>query len=606
MQQGPLWILSWDGATPWLIDRALAEGVMPNLARMRARGSGATGSTADHPDVATPPGHAVLWTGHPASRNGITSFKLPALPYQDHDLLQTISGFDAQLLLKDPLWITAAREGLHSTLVHAPLSGPVEAWNDPQRYPDDLAEKLHIFHGYGPLRFPTGLADCASLRAPQDWQGLPFSLKGAKEFQYRSKPLSLPALILPNEAGEYDRIYLARDKRAGSPGVFVYPGEEADFSEFLPVEENAGVRFRLFHLAPDASKLLLFSTDGFAMEASSPSQGQAYRKALGGFCGGGSYRAYGSGAMGPLFTDGVAEERYMETHRQGMEHFTASSAWCTKFHPAELMIFYHPGIDEAQHHWAGYVAKGQPCFDAARAKLVWPLLREAHKRADDHLGVLLDRLPKDGTLMLVSDHGITGIHRHFLPNVALREAGLLHTVRGNPYRIDMKRTRAIYHPANNSYVFLNTKEHRKGIVEEHEREELLEEVRDVLQAVKDPDTGKSVLAHTLRIDSLPENSEMRGQGRGDLFLALRPGYSLGETLHRKALLPAHLAGHHQQHPGLISNHALFECLGPRIRRNHRIGVISHRDIHETARHLLGLPPGDGGGEILYRLLQEEG
>lgn len=604
MSRGPLWILSWDGATPWLAERARAEGALPNLERLRARGVRSAGSRPDHPDVATPPGHATLWTGHRASEHGITSFKLPTQPPEEHDLLATVSGFDARLLLRDPIWVTAARAGLSSTLVHAPLSGPVEAWSDPGRYPEGIAEKIRIFHGYGPLRFPAGMTRRPKLRPPQDWKGLPFSLEGAKEFQYRSKPLSVPALVLRGENGVFDRIYLAQDKRAGSPGVMVHPGPEAGFSDFLPIDGHAGVRFRLFSLAPDASDLELFSTDGFELECDRPDLGDAYVEAVGGFCGGGCYRLYGDGSFGKAYQDGVAEARYMDTHQQGMDHFLRSSVWTAEHHPADLMIFYNPGIDEAQHLWAGFVQEGRPCFHPERAEKVWPLLRESYRRADEHLGALLDILPEDGTLLLVSDHGITGIHRHFLPNVALREAGLLHTVRGNPYRIDLSRTRAIYHPANNSYVFLNTSDRPGGIVPPEEEEELLEEVREVLQAVKDPDTDQSVLAHTIRVDHLPEDSELRGQGRGDLFLALRPGYSLGENLHRKALLPAYLAGHHQQHPGLASNFALFEALGPPIRRNHEIGLVSHQDIHETARHLLGLEPGEGAGEVLRQLLED--
>jgi predicted AlkP superfamily phosphohydrolase/phosphomutase len=235
---------------------------------------------------------------------------------------------------------------------------------------------------------------------------------------------------------------------------------------------------------------------------------------------------------------------------------------------------------------------------------VGPCFLEAYRKADEHLGALLDRLPPDGTLILTSDHGVNGIRRHFLPNVLLRQAGLLATKEGNDYQIDLARTRALYHPANNNYVFLNTKAHRLGWLPESEREATLEAVREVLTRYLDPETGQTVLAAAIRVDHLPPDSELRGQGRGDIFLAVKPGYSLGDSLHQQALVPADLAGHHQQHPAYRPVHGIFECVGPRVRAGSSIGVINHRDIHETMRHLLGLPASGGGGESLGRILGE--
>jgi predicted AlkP superfamily phosphohydrolase/phosphomutase len=578
---GPLWILSWDGAAPWLTDRALAEGALPNLERLRARGTSAAGAVADNPDVSTPPGHALLWTGQPSSVNGITSFRIPSQPDGEHDLLRWTSGFDARLLRAEPIWVTAARTGRSSTLVHTPLSGPSEVWAE-------VADKVKVFHGFGELRYPAGVVSNPLVRTSLDWKGLPFDITDALEFQYRSKPLSVPVMLLKGESGAYDRIYIAASKDRGAPGVFVEVGPDGGFSDPLDMGDRHSVRFRAFAMEPDGTGLVLYSSDSFQVDCSPADTADAYHQAHGAFTAGGSYRSYGDGDFGPPLTDGVAEARYMETHDLGMLHFEDSSLWAVEHHPADLMVFYNPGIDEVQHVWAGFVAEGEPCFDPARAELVWPWIREAYARADRHLGRLLDALPEDGTLALVSDHGISGIWKHFLPNVALKKAGLLKTKRGNGYRIDLARTKAIYHPANNCYVFVNSTRYPGGIVKDEDREEVLDKATEALKGVLDPDTGEAVLAHVIRIDRLPEDSDMRGQGRGDLFLALKHGYSLGESLHQDALLPAHLSGHHQQHPGLRTNHAIFELAGPGVKVGHELGVVSQRDVHETFRRVLGL------------------
>ena len=137
------------------------------------------------------------------------------------------------------------------------------------------------------------------------------------------------------------------------------------------------------------------------------------------------------------------------------------------------------------------------------------------------------------------------------------------------------------------------------------REEVLEKAIETLLELKDPDTSQRVLAHVIRTDKPPEDSEFKGRGRGDLFLSLKSGYSMGETFHKRALLPSHLSGHHQQLPGLRAHHANFDALGPLFSPGKTIGLVNHRDIHETALRLLGLPQGDGGGELLTQALLEE-
>lgn len=601
---GPLWILSWDGAAPWLLDRAMAEGATPNLARLRAAGARAAGSLSDFPDCTTPPGHAVLWTGHSAHANGVTSFTVPRLPPEKHTLLETGTGFDARLLRREPIWVTACRAGHTATLVHAPVSSPMDPWTPEGPFQFDPGDRLKIFHGYGRQVVGQWVVRDPELRAASNWRRLPFSSQGAREFTVRGKPPRLAALVLPDADGRFDRLWVCRDRTRADLGVLVEAGPDAGWSAPLAFEDGTTVRLRLFEMAPDASRLLLFGTAAHEVEALPRPLRYDYMKALGSFPGSGAYRPYGSGALGERYTDGGAEARYMETNRLLSAHFRDSSRWAATEHPADLMIFYHPGIDELGHMWAGHVEEGERWADPAKAAQVWPHYLQAYRDADEHLGVLMDLLPEDGTLMLVSDHGIGGIQKHFLPNVVLREAGLLFTAGRNRHQIDLSRTRALYHPANNGYVYVNAAPWSSGWVPEAERTEVLEAARDALTRFQDPETGKPVLSAAIPVHGPGADPQLGGPGRGDLFLAIKRGYSLGHSLNRSAILPADLAGHHQQSPGLRHHHAIFEIQGPGVEAGRELGVVSHRDVHETMRHLLDLPPGDGGGEALTRLFTE--
>lgn len=581
--------MTWDGVAPWLLERARRDGATPNLERLRARGVSAAGSVSDYPDCNTPPGHAVLWTGVPASVHGITSAWIPTQPAEEHSLLDFLPGYDARAMLAEPLWVTAARAGLRSCLVHAPLTGPPAAWGPEGRFDFDALDHLTVLHGYGPRVSEATVARDPKLHRAQGWKGVPHSLEGAMEFQLRAKPLSFPVLLLRDAAGRFDRAWVAPDRARGGEGVLVEAGPSAPFSEPLFLEPGLGLTLRLFHLAPDGSALTLHVSASYRLEVHPEELGARYHGRAGPFTTGGSYMCYEHDEFGPRLADGAAERAYMETNHHGMDHFIRSSRWAIEEHAADLMLFYHPGTDELGHLWGGRVQEGGPAYDPRMDALVWPHFLAAYRKADEHLGVLLDLLPDDGTLILTSDHGLQGIARHFLPNVVLRQAGILKTGRGNPYFIDLKRTRALYHPASNGYVFVNTPRFRGGWVPEEQRDEILEEVREALLDFQDPETGKPVLAAALRVDRQPEDSDLGGQGRGDLLLVPKVGYSLGGPLHKSALLPARLSGSHQFHPGIRSMHAILELAGPGIPAGGQVGVTSHREVHQLVRARLGLP-----------------
>jgi hypothetical protein len=187
--------------------------------------------------------------------------------------------------------------------------------------------------------------------------------------------------------------------------------------------------------------------------------------------------------------------------------------------------------------------------------------------------------------------------------VVLRKAGIVKTGNGNPWRIDLRRTRALYHPASNGYVFVNSRRFRDGWVPEEQHDEVLEEVREALLGFHDPETGKPVLAAALRVDNQPRDSDLLGQGRGDLLLVPKVGYSLGGPLHRFPLLPARLSGSHQFHPGIRSMHAVLELVGPGFTPGGQVGAATHREVYQLLRARLGLPPtgplpfAPGSGEV---------
>jgi hypothetical protein len=158
-------LLTWDGTPRWLVDKMLAEGVLPNLAAMIKDGAAAEYSTTNFPNTTTPPGHAALYTGCYGTVNGVTGYIQPKTPPDKFDVTESWSGFDARNLRAEPLWVTLARGGKPSLLIHAPFAmpfGPYGAW---KRFGDDVSERVAAFTGYTdkPLARDAVYSDAAKL-----------------------------------------------------------------------------------------------------------------------------------------------------------------------------------------------------------------------------------------------------------------------------------------------------------------------------------------------------------------------------------------------------------------------------------------------------------
>jgi predicted AlkP superfamily pyrophosphatase or phosphodiesterase len=105
-------------------------------------------------------------------------------------------------------------------------------------------------------------------------------------------------------------------------------------------------------------------------------------------------------------------------------------------HPADLMLFYQPAIDEISHQMLRDALADWPYGTAAQGMLA------VYQEVDRQLGRLLEGLEDDDTLLISSDHGHEPIHCSIRPNVLLRQAKLL-TTKGD--KIDLERTHAVFH-----------------------------------------------------------------------------------------------------------------------------------------------------------------
>ena len=132
-------LLSLDGAAAPLIDDAVARGLMPALAALRAGGAVARGSLPPLP-CKTAAGHAALFTGAWGDRSGITGNEVPVPAGTIRDVE---NGFSSTPLAAEPLWVAAARQGLDATVASATHAFPFGPYLDERRFGGELPADAH-------------------------------------------------------------------------------------------------------------------------------------------------------------------------------------------------------------------------------------------------------------------------------------------------------------------------------------------------------------------------------------------------------------------------------------------------------------------------------
>lgn len=235
------------------------------------------------------------------------------------------------------------------------------------------------------------------------------------------------------------------------------------------------------------------------------------------------------------------------------------------------------------------------------------------RAADEMVGVVLDGLPPDTVLAVVSDHGLLPSRRHLYLNNFLANRGYL-VATGEPDRqgrlqVDWGRTRAVAHPF--TQIWLNTRgRDPEGVVAPGaEREALREEIIAALRDWKDPDTGRHVMSQVFAV----EDGAPYGLGAptdGDIRFFCAPGYSVfrttAVTADRQEIVTAtgpYLGDHGSCLPtarlGRGSETAMLFLAGPGVRQGYeRPYPLRITDVLPTACAALDWPmPAESEGGV---------
>jgi predicted AlkP superfamily phosphohydrolase/phosphomutase len=164
-----------------------------------------------------------------------------------------------------------------------------------------------------------------------------------------------------------------------------------------------------------------------------------------------------------------------------------------------LFFFYYCSIDQGTHIFWHLRDENHPVYDAeARAEL-GDVIEELYAEMDPVVAKILDRLDEKTTLIIMSDHGFSPLYRNFQLNSWLERNGYLTLKYGRQGGsllagdVDWSRTRAYALGLNALYVNLRGREGNGIVNPGPERDRLVKELVEKLEAVRDPKTGQSVV-----------------------------------------------------------------------------------------------------------------
>jgi predicted AlkP superfamily phosphohydrolase/phosphomutase len=193
-----------------------------------------------------------------------------------------------------------------------------------------------------------------------------------------------------------------------------------------------------------------------------------------------------------------------------------------------LLFFYFNSPDQTCHMCWRNMDASSPTHTAADHRHEGRI-REVYRELDAALGLALDGTSDDTVVMIMSDHGFAPWNRAFHVNTWLLENGYLVLREGVApsavqvlQGVDWTRTRAYALGINSLYLNLNGRE-AQGIVNPgREQEQLLTELVDRLQATTDPLDGRPAIKYAYRADRI-YHGEAR-TGAPDIVLGYHRGW----------------------------------------------------------------------------------
>ena len=205
----------------------------------------------------------------------------------------------------------------------------------------------------------------------------------------------------------------------------------------------------------------------------------------------------------------------------------------------DLFVAAIETTDRISHMMWRLIDPKHPMYDEALALKYGDAIEKVYRRADDFVGRLRQKVPKDAVFMVMSDHGFHSFRREVNLNTWLVQNGYMSVEgqsreknlqdlfgRGKFFEgVDWSKTRAYAVGLGQIYFNLKGRE-AKGVVSAGEEyRQLQDEIRAKLLPLTDPETGERVFADIYKRDDIYKGEYI--QMAPDLQVGFLDGYRVG-------------------------------------------------------------------------------
>jgi predicted AlkP superfamily phosphohydrolase/phosphomutase len=533
-------ILGLDGMDYDLTSRLMKEGRLPGLSRLaRAGGFSPLGT-------AIPAQSPVAWsnfiTGLDAGGHGIFDFiqRDPAtmVPYLSTSRTDPpkhvlrvggwqfpLSGGKVELLRRGrAFWEILEKHGVPTTVLRIPANFPPSGTAGRELSGMGTPD---ILGGYGTFSYYT-TDRLAFLGQPMSGQGNVYRVEETDGVAHaKIYGPDHPLKVTPEKLSVDFTLSLDPDRPAGKlvVGDEVRLLQEGEWSDWVPISFDlvptqhlpVQARFYLKKVRPELALYvspLNFDPFAPALPISTPA----------------SYAAELARATGRFYTQGMPEntgalsagvftpEEFMVQARIASQEVLDQFPYVLGRFDRGLLFFYEGNTDLVSHMMWRPMDPGHPAYDPVKDPPFADAVPSAYEAADSLVTYALGHMGEDTLLVAMSDHGFTSWRRTFHLNAWLHQNGYL-AVRDETLpsgmelltNVDWARTRAYGFGLNGLYVNLQGRE-KDGIVAPPQRDTLLAEIKQKLEAMIDPGTGKPAIAHVYLRDQTFADGGQRAIG----------------------------------------------------------------------------------------------
>jgi len=583
-----VFVIGLDALVPQLVERFMAEGRMPHIAKLIDRGAFAHALPVL--PTHTPVNWTTIGTGAWPGTHGITGFSMKD---RTKELTNWSSGADSTQVQATFLWQMAEAVGKKSILLK---------WGGPT-YPVVVNDGVQVDGCFciccdheigGPKRFsmsgqPT--SDSIEWSAADGWVGAPASSRAA-EIELGHDPDKLVLhLLATGEADEIDTLCICDAKDAAGPLVALKAGE---YSPWLTLSFNGRegtVRFKLLEIGPNALELYATQVMPTAGGWTHPdSVANELVTHVGPFL-----QRVGYNQRGVIYGAWADMATMLDEIDYQHEWFAGATKYLCENYEHELFFLHSHAPDYIQ--------------DAIMPEAE-PLTAETPEVSAEHLGYVArvyescDRLigrivddvaTADDLIVVVADHGCIGYHDTRggpqMVKEILEDKGFLiyegderaEHVSSKPSRgrgaIDWSRTKAIWH--DTMYIYLNVKGRQpNGCIEPEDYEQVRSDIIQALLETKDPRLGRCPFTLAMRSEDAAMLG-LWGDRVGDIMVCVEPGGDYGEG--HGNVLPTETFG-------ISGVAATLVMAGPGVRPGCRIRrPVWLTDVAPTIAHLMDIP-----------------